>query len=103
MTLLKPTATPVLEEGETIRPHKLGVIVEIDAPEEMVGEIIIPNRAQGHIPRGYVRAIGNDCDLVEVGDRVLFAKTAIHQELEMSERHYLIQEYEILAVLEGDE
>jgi chaperonin GroES len=93
-----------------LRPlHDRVLIKRLDAAEERVGGIIIPDTAKEKPQQGLVEAVGNgklmeDGQRVPVdvkpGDRILFGKYS-GSEIRLGDHDYLVlREDEVLGVLE---
>ena len=63
------------------------------------GTLIIPESAKESPPQGTVISVGNKCEVVKVGDSVLYTK-GIGTRAEFNRTDYLIlKEYEIHCIL----
>ena len=93
-----------------LRPlHDRVMVKRLDAGEQQVGGIIIPDSAQEKPQQAHVKAVGNGKLLetgervgldVKAGDRILFGKYSGSEIKIEGEEYLILKEDEILAVLE---
>ena len=94
-----------------IRPlHDRLIVRRLEEGEQTIGGIIIPDTAKEKPQQGTVLAVGkgkvNDDGKrvpldVNVGDQILFDKYAGQQITLHGEKHFIMKEDDVLAVIEG--
>lgn len=55
----------------TMPPNKVGIEPIFDP--DMIGSLYVPEQAKERCDQGIVKYVGGDCELVKVGDHVLFS------------------------------
>ena len=95
----------------TVRPLSDRVLIKpLEVEDVTSGGIVLPDSAKEKSQRGEVIAIGSGKLLdsgersplsVQTGDRVIFGKYAGTEIKVSGEKHQIMREHEILAVLEG--
>lgn len=84
-----------------IKPIKNRVLVLRDEHEEKTeGGIIIPGKKEVPTGTGIVVAIGNEVDVVEVGQKVLFRKTDGHDLKVDGKEHVVLTDENLMGVFQ---
>jgi co-chaperonin GroES (HSP10) len=88
-----------------LKPFKTLIVIKLDeypiAGWADDGKPVVPQIWHKHKPYGTVEVVGEDCELVKVGDRVVVNPYAI---IEMpGEKSMLIKEGDILALIEEED
>jgi len=85
----------------SMKPLGRRVVLIVDAPEEVLESgIIIPDIAQKAPLQGTIIAVGEDCEWVAIGDRILFSRYTGTEVLISKESFVVMLEEELLCVLE---